>query len=347
MQKKIEDNFLITTQQFFDDMQREKIEIQHFNSALQFPILLPFHIHIPSGLYLTFNNDDSIISFNFSTKEINEEINIGELENEPTFVKKKLTRVEMFYIYNGTEDINLDILSNGFNILLACLNKLFFCYLKTTEDFEIFEVKLQDLPYACFFKLIDIQNLKEKHNGLFFLHHKVPYDKPVISANTLQDVAHLYYLLETNKNPFILLSDNYLTAKREFENKNYRNTIIFIQLYIETLLKTIFINLLIEEGLTENDAETVLAEIPFLSLIKKYLHQKLGGKWNITENSSVVGNWYNNTYVIRNKIIHRGYKPNQQEAENAFKSSQAFITYTIELIKKKKNIYPIINKYFL
>lgn len=84
-----------------------------------------------------------------------------------------------------------------------------------------------------------------------------------------------------------------------------------------------------------------------MAIIKKILPGYLGGSWDVTKDTTVVGKWYKNTYELRNKATHRGKIPNFQEVDEAIFDAVEFRKFVVERIKANKNKYVKLNEYFL
>ncbi len=96
------------------------------------------------------------------------------------------------------------------------------------------------------------------------------------------------------------------------------DSVISFQIAAESLLYETWRMLLVDEGLLEADIEAEMSkDIPFKSLLTKLLPQKLGGNWDVTRASSPISQYWNDLYLVRNKIIHAAYEPHGGDAEKA------------------------------
>ncbi|WP_026074064.1 hypothetical protein [Anaerococcus obesiensis] len=72
----------------------------------------------------------------------------------------------------------------------------------------------------------------------------------------------------------------------------------------------------------------------------------MGGIWDITREETPIYNWYNNTYKLRNRIVHGGYFPTFYEADIAIISAMEFSEYIFNRVRTKKKVYSKLNEYF-
>ena len=78
---------------------------------------------------------------------------------------------------------------------------------------------------------------------------------------------------------------------------------------------------------------------------KKEFHNRIGGKWDITDDSKVLGIWYRDCYMRRNRIIHGGYNPNHNDASLAIGSADNLIGTILNLTSLKKKKYSTVFEY--
>ena len=82
-------------------------------------------------------------------------------------------------------------------------------------------------------------------------------------------------------------------------------------------------------------------------MIDQKFHPRIGGDWETKVGASEAGKWHQKTYLIRNKIIHTGYKPKFSEAEIAISAAKCFGIYVVSLIKIKAKTYPDLARYLI
>lgn len=83
-----------------------------------------------------------------------------------------------------------------------------------------------------------------------------------------------------------------------------------------------------------------------MKIVKSELPKYLGGKWDISKEGTEICNWNNDTYLLRNRVVHAGIIPNFHETDNAIASANALRLYIVGLIYENKNKYPKLSSYF-
>jgi len=344
MKKPTEDIFFINTKQFFLDMKDANIPVWDFSKVLNLLIELPFFVPIPDGLYTTINKEDCIISICFFTT-------IKEIDNQKSsFVpfnisQKEVSRVELFYAGNFNV-IDQEIISKIFNELLEIINTILLAYIQTTNDYNVYELTRCNIEPISIFRILSPKNNECLKTGIFWLNsNKINYQKELLSPKEMQKLSNFFYIYTFKQNPLALLVKNYYLGIKDFYNNNFRHSILFLQTYIESFLKMIYFECYKEKGMSEKDINTNLENISFMNIVKKEMPKLLGGCWDINKSDKEIYSWYNDVYLLRNNIIHSGYLPNFEEAQNAVNSVENFLLFIRNRIKKNKKKYPTLSQY--
>lgn len=317
-------------------------------TIVEFVITLPFYLPITKGALFSIHHETiGVCSFKFF-EVVRQESLVPGYDDAPT-IEIKQTRVEM--IYSTSEEIilfedNLD-LSSYFDILLEKLNYYIVAHLIKTKNLYIHRVSKEMLHFTCFFRCIALPNWNRPHAGVFYVHMNIADESKDLSEEELSEVANLVNIMNQKTNPFLQHEEMFLNARRYFSDGFYRDAILYVQISIEEFINTLYITMLIQEGKTEEEAESIREQIPFMTLIKKELHSRLGGKWDINNPSSEIGSWYQDVYLVRNAITHRSYLPKFTEVDVAIKAANNFRLYVISLVKKKRKTYPKLSEYFI
>lgn len=87
--------------------------------------------------------------------------------------------------------------------------------------------------------------------------------------------------------------------------------------------------------------EIAVSELSFnlMKRVRRCIHPKLGGVWR-TEGPGVVAAWYSKTAQARNRVVHRGYRPLQAEAEASFRAMNDLMEYVCDLLAQKRRRFP-------
>lgn len=327
-------------------------EEKQAKNILQFVIVLPFQLRFPPQGQFSFKKENAILqSFKISTfKYAAEPMTCGIITTKSAAVFKYKTRVEMSYVdtVDFPIDDNMDFLTEKFNILLSMLNKLILAYIISTKDFSVYQTTKEMLEPICIYRIIKVDPWAEKKKGLFILHYNVGERSVTpITQQELEETVRYVSIIDRNINPFIWGEKYIHNAKRCLNKGEYNEAIISIQTSIEIFVTQMLQSLWLSDGLSMNEIEGKLEEIPFMSMIKKELHGLLGGNWNKDDDRTEVGQWYKHTYLVRNRIIHGGNQASVDDARVAIKNGLSFQKFVVDRLIVNKNKYSSVANYFI
>jgi len=194
--------------------------------------------------------------------------------------------------------------------------------------------------------LIIVENWILSHCGPYFLNLNIPTIKKSINSDEIDRILDISSSIYNQKFHLLTSSDFMSTASHYANFGLYRESVLYSQMAIESFIRSLFLQFLLLESISIEKAEEQLVEIPFITIVKKELHIRLGGNWDINNYNIPPGCWYNSCYKIRNRIIHSGHRPSIDEAKSSFISASQFIDYIIEQLFNNKRKYPTIIKYF-
>jgi hypothetical protein len=310
-------------------------------------------VAIPTGIISVVNNRESpknIVLCHFDTIALPKQIPVGTPDVGPVFTEYR-TQVELTYL---TPDRICDrakddlLLSEVFNKCIESLNSVLVAYLLKTQDFDVYRVSTPMLQSVVPGRLVAVEDwVGGEPNFLHLLHVNLPVEKPLQTHAEMLDVASYTSMLKEKRNPFALSQEIMLNAWRHIRGGFYQEAVAFANLSVEVFLRRLHIELQVEiEGKRRSEAEAITDGIPFAQLVKSEFHPKLGGRWNVEDDSTKVGNWYKNTYLVRNRIIHDSYFPEEWESRMAIDSAQGMREYVVGLIRSKRKKFAKICLYF-
>lgn len=167
-----------------------------------------------------------------------------------------------------------------------------------------------------------------------------PSPKPQTLADMRKQLDGSYEDLRDGR-PFItaaLWHDRALKA-HGFRGDNV-DCIISLQTAAESLMYDLLRSLLVDLGKSSKQiASRANADLPFRSLVTKEIPPLLGGDWN-PEGNGFVGRYWRAVYLVRNRIVHAGYQPNNREAIEALEIYLQFREYISKLLWQKNARYP-------
>lgn len=309
---------------------------------LEFEISLPFQIAIEDNSLFSFGKNEYLLHYLYKLRK--HTVVIEEHKDLP--VEKYYTSVVIVVGYNSNmfkeneEDAN-----KFFDCSLEELNAQIMAYTTYTKDDRCFRVTKEMLFPIVIMNLVNLEERKSKKQ-LFLLHMDVPYKKDNIKRENVGECLRLYHIYNEKLNPFIHSESYVLKARRKFREGFYDDAIISIQTNIEILIRIVYKEVLICSGICEPDIEKKLEDESFMSIVKKELSKYIGGIWDVTREGTPIKFWYDNTYKMRNKIVHGGYYPTFEETDLAIHAAMEFRDFIFQRIRTKKNTYSKLNEYF-
>ncbi|MFA7029387.1 MAG: hypothetical protein WC179_03830 [Candidatus Cloacimonadaceae bacterium] len=343
---------LMLNKDFFESKYR-KICVDHGINPVcifQTSVILPYHIPL-DGLKVTFIvNDESLATIVFHSIKQTQLI-YTDFEMESPW-SQDLSKSFIEFIYATKDESNQlsnperDEISKVFDICLELLNYLVVSYQITYKDHTVYRVTLPMLEPCCICRLIDPSSWKTD-NQLFLLNYNIPYEKSIVSNTEAAAVVHYANVLKQNWNPFMLSSELIVLADRNIATGQYRESVINIQSGFESFIMILAQELYKSEGKSLADLEARFIKNGLTHILKSEFHNRLGGHWDITDESKPIGQWYTVCYMLRNKVVHTGYMPTLDETEQAFIACKNFIQEVIASLKNNQKKYPDIARYFV
>lgn len=131
-------------------------------------------------------------------------------------------------------------------------------------------------------------------------------------------------------------------AKRALQyDGDAADAIISFQIAAESLLFDTYRMLLVDERLSEAAlADELAKDLPFKSLLVKVLPSRVGGQWDITKQGSVVAQYWEKVYLVRNAIVHAGFQPHLGQAEDAEAAYRGLREHLESRLWAKHRAYP-------
>jgi len=323
-------------------------------TLVQFAIILPFHTSIPDGVCASYQDENYIVTLCYSTVATPEIMLSGVIsDKEGLAMPRYRTRVEMVFatldeveLTADETDRNRQTITHIFDTCLNYVNELLKAYIVATKDQRVHRVTRQHLQPRALWRKINVDNWDDAGLGIFILHMEVPFAKDPLSQDDFTNLLRHAWMLKGNINPFMFASELIVNSRRYLNEGFYQEAVIYAQLSVEMTLRRLYEQLLIEgEGKTQAEVEAT-REDPFISIVKGAFMPRIGGNWNINDTKHQIGRWYKNTYLIRNKVIHEGYFPTFEEADEAVYAATELRYHIVPLVKKKSKKYPKLSSYF-
>ncbi len=315
---------------------------------IEFELVIPFYLPIDVNNIITIKSEKGNLSFKFNKISIDHSSEyLGNMKT--SMLNKHKTKVLMIAAVDLEHETYLKdcqrYKNDYFIQLLSVLNKIVLSYMITMNDDDCHYLTKEMLPAFLLAKETNIESW-ESSSFLFVLHMNLPIEKELVSKAEMYEITSFYSVITSNSNPFVIGEQLTYMAKKSFRQGYYMESINYVQTSVETLIRTLFEELLIVEGKSDFEINKQLEDTAFMHIIKRHLSHKLGGNWDVNKRNTPIGEWYENTYQIRNKAIHKGYIPTFQEADEALNCALDFKKFIVERIKKNTKKFRKLNEYF-
>jgi hypothetical protein len=124
-----------------------------------------------------------------------------------------------------------------------------------------------------------------------------------------------------------------------YQTGDFRSAVMLTYTASEVLLDSVLMGLLWEEGKSPEEAAQ-LFHSPLLSRVRSQYHDRLRGNWQATRSDSPVGRWREQCVLVRHRVAHAGFEPEQEAAQYAFTSYRGLRTFAFDRLVASRNRYP-------
>lgn len=219
---------------------------------------------------------------------------------------------------------------------LQFLNLFLAAYGLARQDNAMRPISSRELRPVIMTGHLDLEGVW-KEQGLMLMHPDAKERIP-LSIKTIEERLGDATEAIVHSKPFVNTLQWQARAERRKYEGDSGDSIVSFQVAAETLLYELWTLLLRDEGVAEAEIETRRAELPFASLLKRELAQRLGGSWDLTDVGRPMGDYWANLYLLRNRITHGGYLPHDGDAgaaERAFAVLDGFLNDRLKVAEKK------------
>lgn len=120
---------------------------------------------------------------------------------------------------------------------------------------------------------------------------------------------------------------------------DFAGTVVEAHISGEVFLDAILLMMAWEEGTSPEDAANWFDE-GLSKRIRTHYGARLGGNWNTQDSASVLGQWAQKVRDIRNRSLHRGYWPSENEAYESVTSMDNLEMFVKDRLAERRNVYP-------
>jgi len=137
----------------------------------------------------------------------------------------------------------------------------------------------------------------------------------------------------------------YLDLDREakvawYREGNARSAVIFIAAACESLLDDLLKHLLWEDGQRPEDCASLFDKDDKVSKrVKSHFSSRLRGQWSL-DSPGPVADWFHNAAELRNRAVHTGYEPSDEQVTAAFAAATRLVDYIADRVTSQVRRYP-------
>ena len=290
-----------------------------------------------------YQSETELLGAIFHTVEMKRKA-VGNVVNEMMiFEEGRLSRVELFMVTSSDRDIGAEMLIAR---MLGYLNRLLIAYAVTTKDSDVHSIPLERLYGFVEVRTIEPVKWFDVSKPIVLVQLEKMFEKSPAEEAMLARVPDVYQVIRERLNPFIDSEAMWLDAKREFKLGYYRDAIVHCQTSMEMFLAALYSEIRKIEGADKKTIDLEFEDMSFMRMLKSQFHGKIGGRWSVDSVETESGRWYSVFYLLRNRVVHEGYAPTNEEVRNALEASIKFRSYVVLLVKSAKAPYSEMGKYF-
>ncbi len=297
------------------------------NNYVCFSIVLPFHLGLTEFHTITLPDaaKKNYLGFVFR-KHV---ATINSVKHHCSSVNMILFSEEL-----GKRETSEELLSDSFDTLLIELNSIIFAYMCVKKNSPCYEINPSHIDSMCF--AMRKTNGRRDTSPTLFLTDilNVNAEESLLSQAELNEFERVMYVSNQQLNPFLKIKRMNLWAVSHQRKRKFAEAVVIAQASIEQFLFLVWKELY--PDMSEND----FRDISFKSLLKTQFHEKLGGRWNLEDQSCEAGRYYQFFYELRCKVVHTGYIPTRAEYEENIKHLDDFILFVSKRIQDCASKYP-------
>ncbi len=297
------------------------------NNYICFSIVLPFHLGLTELHTITLPDAAKKNYLGFVFRKHVAKINR---------VKHHCSSVNMILFSDelSMRETSEELLSDSFDMLLLELNSIIFAYMCVKNNSPCYEINPSQIDSMCFASR-KTDGKRDKRPILFLTDMlNVNAEESLLSQAELDEFERVMYVNNQRLNPFLQIKRMNLWAVSHQRKRKFAEAVVIAQASLEQFL------FLVWKDLYPEMSENGFRDISFKSLIKTQFHEKIGGRWNLEDQSCEAGRYYQFFYELRCKVVHAGYMPSRAEYEESIKHLDDFILFVSKRIQACASKYP-------
>src|ERR1700761_7165316 len=231
-----------------------------------------------------------------------------------------------------------DFLLRQVNDSLGILNEYLVTLAGMTDEWHISSVSRLDVqryvpfmvtadpPFGPWGQWHDIVRVFDAHP---YLQEDLPPDR---SRQEVAAAAMAVQVYHSGGHPFFPFVELYQSAEHHLNSGRSAQSVIASCTAAEVFINTLF--RVVGEAL-EADSKKLegILECPFRNQLEHHLPRLLKVPMNIEDAGSITGRWWQDCYLLRNDVVHKGRKPDDPEAVAAKTATGAFTRWLGQNLK--------------
>lgn len=140
------------------------------------------------------------------------------------------------------------------------------------------------------------------------------------------------------RDPWALYSERQIASQRALSAGRFSDSIIEAAVAAEIAFDVLLGWALWENGETPSRAAASLGR-PLKERLRSEMHPQFGGTWDLTSTPELAG-WASSIAHLRNRIVHRGYRASEREANEAAAAADALASFLVARVCANVARYP-------
>lgn len=231
--------------------------------------------------------------------------------------------------------------SDAFDRCLEKLNGVLGAYLTSTGDLRIRPVTRVSLFNLLPWATRSFDEAAWSRAGQFTLNLGTSLESAAGELSA-EDLAQFEVMLVNvvSDNPFTAMGEWMAAARRAcFQQGDFADAVVSAHTALEILFDTVLLMMAWEEQVTSDSAQSWFDESLAKRLRTRY-SSRLGGAWNTTIATTVLGRWYQRVALPRHRVVHAGISPDERTAKDAISSCDEAIEFVKARLVLHRNEYP-------
>jgi hypothetical protein len=244
---------------------------------------------------------------------------------------------------SGDEEFIGEWFSRRMDEVLGLLNDYLVVLASVDDEWHISRISRADLPRMAPY-LVDIRPGREgagRVSSTLDVHARIRDDLPAErepeEASVVTDLIHAY---REGRAPFFDWTQYMQSAEHHLGAGRYEQAVIAAATATEVMVNIFFREMW--EALELDAARLAgVLECGFKNQLVDQLPKFLTKPVDLADEDVPPGRWYGDCYLVRNRVVHEGYRPTSAEAWDATVASRAFASWIGRSMKKDQKTIQI------